>query len=112
MSLFIEPSIVDINTSKRLGADCVELHTGKYCNFFHDKRKKKLLFHLIKKASSYAFGLGLEVHAGHGLTYKSAKAISKIQHITELNIGHFIVSESVYIGLHKVIKNFKRILKV
>jgi len=112
VSLFIEPSIVDINTSKRLGADCVELHTGKYCNFFYDKRKNKLLFNLIKKASSYAFDLGLEVHAGHGLTYKSAKAISKIQHITELNIGHFIVSESVYIGLQKVIKNFKRILKV
>ena len=64
-----------------------------------------------KNGKQYEVVIGLEVHAGHGLTYKSAKIISKINEITEFNIGHFIISESIFIGLKKTIINFKRILK-
>ena len=65
----------------------------------------------INKAVDLAAELGLDVHAGHGLTYKSAKIISKIKKIKEFNIGHFLIGEAIYIGLPTVIKNFKKILK-
>ena len=65
----------------------------------------------IKKAVNLANQLGLEVHAGHGLTYSSAKVISKIKHLKELNIGHFIVSESIFLGLKKTISKFKKIIR-
>ena len=65
----------------------------------------------IYKCSKLAKKIGLEVHAGHGLDYYSVKALSKINEIQEFNIGHFIVGESIFYGLAKIIKNFKRILK-
>ncbi len=110
VSLFIEPRLKDIEIAKKLGADCIELHTGKYCNKSNTFKNNKKEFREIKKAASYAKKNSLEVHAGHGLTYKTAKEISKIDIITEFNIGHFIVSESIFIGLKKAIFNFKRIL--
>ena len=110
VSLFIEPNISDVKKSKVLGADCVELHTGKFCNLLNNRKKLKPEFSRIKKAASFAKHIGLEVHAGHGLNYKSAKLISKIGSITELNIGHFIISESILLGLHQSIKNFRKIL--
>ena len=110
VSLFIEPKIADINLSKTLGADCVEIHTGKYCNSINDKKKVDTEFIKLKKAASYADKISLEVHAGHGLTYKSANKISKIKYISELNIGHFIIAESIFFGLKKTIRNFKNII--
>ena len=65
----------------------------------------------IKKAAKFAHDIGLEVHAGHGLTYKSAKILSKINQITEFNIGHFLIGESIFLGLKNVIKRFKRAIK-
>ena len=111
MSLFIEPSIKDIKISKYLGVDCLEFHTGKICNLINQKRSFKLEFSKIKKAVNYATDLGLDVHAGHGLTYKSAKIISKIKKIKEFNIGHFLIGESIYIGMPSTIKKFQKILK-
>ena len=73
------------------------------------KSTKKALTNL-SKASSYAKKIKLEVHAGHGLTYKSVKPILKIKTISELNIGHFIISESLFVGLKETIKNFKKII--
>ena len=110
VSLFIEPNFQDIKISKDILADCVELHTGSFCNSFNKKKniKKELLN--LKKASFYANKIGLEVHAGHGLTYKSLSKISNIKHIKEFNIGHFIIADSIFIGLNKSIKNFKKIL--
>ena len=64
----------------------------------------------LKKAANYANTLGLLVHAGHGLNYKSTKLLSKIRYISELNIGHFIISESIFIGLSNVIKRLKKII--
>ena len=111
MSLFIEPNLEDLRLSKFLGADCVEMHTGKICNLINKKKNYKKELDRIKKAVNYGNSLGLEVHAGHGLTYKSAKILSKIKGIKEFNIGHFIIGESIFIGLAKTIKLFRKIIK-
>jgi len=110
VSLFIEPNINDIKLSYILGADCVELHTGQFCNLFNKRKKTSDSYLRLKKSSIYAKKKGLEVHAGHGLTYKSAYKISKIDDISEFNIGHFIISESIFIGLEKTIIKFKKII--
>ena len=110
VSLFIEPKISDIILSKKLGADCEELHTGRYCNLFNKKKKIKHEFSRIKKSAFYAKKVFLQVHAGHGLTYKTAYLISKINSISEFNIGHFIIAESMFISLRKAIMKFKKII--
>jgi len=110
VSLFIEPKISDVLLSKALGADCVELHTGRFCNLFNYKRNTKNEFLKLKKSALYAKTIGLNVHAGHGLTYNSAKEITKIKYISEFNIGHFIISESIFMGLKNSIKKFKKII--
>ena len=111
VSLFIEPSIKDIKTSKNLGVDCLEFHTGKICNLINKKKSYKSELSKINKAVNYATELGLDVHAGHGLTYESAKIISKIKKIKEFNIGHFLIGESIYFGMTSVIKKFQKVLK-
>ncbi len=110
VALFIEPKISDVIISKKIGADCVELHTGRYCNLFNNKNKTKSSFLSIKKAAIYGKKIGLDVHAGHGLTYDTLRHISKIHPISEFNIGHFIIAESIFIGLKKSIKKFKKII--
>ena len=110
VSLFVEPKISDIKTSKELGADCVEIHTGKYCNLYNNKKNFQKEFVKIKKSSVFAKKIGLIVHAGHGLTYKSIKKISKIKSISEFNIGHFIIAESIFSGLKESIIRFKKII--
>ena len=111
VSLFIEPSLNDIKESKNLNADCVEIHTGKLCNLINDNKKYNRELDNIKKAVKLGINLGLEVHAGHGLTYKSSKILSKLKGISEFNIGHFLVGEAIFVGLGQTIKNFKKILK-
>jgi pyridoxine 5-phosphate synthase len=111
VTLFIEPKISDVVLSKKLGADSIEIHTGKYCNLFNSKKNTKNEFKKIKKSAISANKIGLDVHAGHGLTYETAYLISRIKCISELNIGHFIIAESVFIGLNNSIKKFKNILK-
>ena len=111
VSLFIEPTIKDIKTSKYLGVNGIEFHTGRICNLINKKKSFKSELSKINKAVNYATELGLDVHAGHGLTYKSAKIISKIKKIKEFNIGHFLVGEAIYVGLPAAIKKFQKILK-
>ena len=111
VSLFIEPNLKDIKDSKNLDADCVEIHTGKFCNLVNKNKNYKKELAKIKNAINYGNKLGLEIHAGHGLTYKSARILSNIQGIKEFNIGHFLVGESIFIGLEKAIKKFKKIIK-
>ena len=109
VSLFIEPSIKDIYLSKNFyNSDCIEIHTGKICNLINAKKPYKKEFKKIEKAARYAHSIGLRVHAGHGLTFKSARILSKIKFITEFNIGHFLIGESVFLGLKNVIKRFKK----
>jgi len=110
VSLFIEPKISDVKLSKLLGVNCVELHTGKYCNLFNNNKKTKIAFANLKKCAFFGKKIGLDVHAGHGLTYKSAHKVSKIEDISEFNIGHFIISDSLFIGIEKTIKKFKKII--
>ena len=110
ISLFIEPKIQDINLAKKLGTDCIEIHTGRFCNYVNMKKSYKKELNAIKKAVNFANNLGLEVHAGHGLTYKSSKILTKVKGIKEYNIGHFLVGESIFLGMSKTIKKFKEIL--
>ena len=110
VSLFIEPSLKDIMKSKYLNADCVEIHTGKLCNLINKKKNYKNELKKIQKAVILGNSLGLEVHAGHGLTFDSAKILSKIQGIEEFNIGHFLIGESIFLGLKNSIKKFRKIL--
>ena len=110
VSLFINPNLSDIKLAKEINSNCIELHTGKYCNLFNKNFNTFAEFNKIKKAANYAKKIGLEVHAGHGLNYHSADKISNIKNISELNIGHFIISESIFNSLNKVIKNFKKII--
>jgi pyridoxine 5-phosphate synthase len=111
VSLFIEPKLSDVNKAKSLNADCIEIHTGKFCNLVNKKKKFKKEFDKIKKAIILGNRLGLEVHAGHGLTFDSAKILSKIKGIQEFNIGHFLIGESIFVGLSNGIKKFKKIIK-
>ena len=111
VSLFIEPNLKDIKDSKNLNADCVEIHTGKFCNLVNKNKNYKKELVKIKNAINYGNKLGLEIHAGHGLTYKSARILSNIQGIKEFNIGHFLVGESIFVGLERTIKKFKNIIK-
>ena len=110
-SLFINPSIKDVKLSKELNADCIEIHTGRISNLVKSKRKYSKELNRIKKCSILANKLNIEVHAGHGLDYKTTKILNKIKEIEEFNIGHFIIGESIFIGLSNVIKNFKKIIK-
>ena len=109
-SLFIEPSIRDIKIAKIIQADCIEIHTGKICNLYNKKKNINNEIKKIKKAVNYANHIGLEVHAGHGITFSSAKILSKIKGIREFNIGHFLIGESIFIGIRDSIKKFKKIL--
>ena len=111
VSLFIEPSLKDLEKAKKLDVDCVEIHTGKLCNLINNKKDYKKELNKIHKAVNKGNELGLEVHAGHGLTYTSAKILTKIKGIQEFNIGHFLVGESIFGGMPSTIKKFKKILK-
>ena len=111
VSLFIEPRSKDIMLAKTLDADCIEIHTGKLCRLVNEKRSYTEEIKKISKAVSIGNKIGLEVHAGHGLTYKSAKILSKIKGIKEFNIGHFLIGESIFIGLANSIKKFRKIIR-
>ena len=110
-SLFVNPSIKDIRISKQINTDCIEIHTGKLANLVKSKNNHSKELKRIKQCSSYAKKLGIEVHAGHGLDYKTTKILSKINEIKEFNICHYLIGESIFYGLKKVIINFKKIIK-
>ncbi len=110
-SLFINPSIKDIKQANLIGTDCIEIHTGKISNLVKKKKNYKNELIKIKTCARYAQSLGLEIHAGHGLDYQTTSILKRIEQITEYNIGHFIIGESIQYGLKNVIKNFKNILK-
>ena len=110
-SLFINPTYNDVLLSKELGAECIEIHTGRFANLVKSKKKTYNELLRIKKSCRLANDIGLEVHAGHGLDYKSTEILSKITEIKEFNIGHFIIGESIFYGIKTVIKKFKKIIK-
>ena len=110
-SLFINPSISNIKISKSLKADCIEIHTGNFANLVKTKKDYSKEFKKIKDCSILAHNLGIEVHVGHGLDFKATKILMKIKQIQEFNIGHFIIGESIFYGITKVIRNFKKIIR-
>ena len=102
VSLFIEPEEVQINASAAIGADLVELHTGAFAN----AQGAAQLAHLerIERASVQAFEAGLKVNAGHGINYSNIRMIRKVPHLSDLNIGHSIVSRAVFVGLEAAVR--------
>ena len=110
-SLFVNPSIKDIKISKFINTKCVEFHTGKISRLVKNKKRYQKELNNIVKCSKYAESIGIEVHAGHGLDYKTTKILSNIKEIKEFNIGHFIIGESVFYGLNKIVNKFKKICK-
>ena len=110
-SLFINPNLEDVNLAKKIGSRCIEIHTGKISNKIKKKQSYVNDLKNIKKCAKLGKLLGLEVHAGHGIDYKTAKILSRIKEIEEFNIGHFIIGESIFDGFKHTIKKFKRIIK-
>ena len=110
-SLFINPNLEDVNLAKKIGSRCIEIHTGKISNKIKNKQSYVKDLENIKKCAKLGKLLGLEVHAGHGIDYKTAKILSRIKEIEEFNIGHFIIGESIFDGFKHTIKKFKRIIK-
>ena len=110
-SLFINPTIKDVIYSKRINANCVEIHTGKISNLIKKKKNYSKELKIIKKCAVFANSLGVEVHAGHGIDYKTIKILAKINEIKEFNIGHFIIGEAISIGLKNVIKKINKSIK-
>ena len=109
VSLFIEADELQIRTASDLGADIVEFHVGKYCELLEVEKidLAQIEFDRYVNMAKFAGDLGLEVHLGHGLTYQSAKNLSKIEEVREMNIGHFLIGEAIYYGMNKVIKKMK-----
>jgi len=131
VSLFIDPDFEQIKKSSQIGAEMIELHTGKYANLhlalntninktpfkvFENldritlKKELELELNLIKDAAKLGVDLGLEVAAGHGLNYQNVKEIVKIREISELNIGHSIIANSIFIGLFEAVRKMKRLI--
>lgn len=109
VSLFIEPDVAQLRAAKEIGAPVVELHTGAYCDA-HEPRNREAELDRIVKAAINAEELGLECHAGHGLTFDSVIPVAAIGSIMELNIGHFLVGEAIFIGLENAIKEMRRLM--
>ncbi|MBU2272408.1 MAG: pyridoxine 5'-phosphate synthase [Alphaproteobacteria bacterium] len=105
VSLFIEPAPEQVEAAHAVGAQVVELHTGRYCHLSGDDRA--LEFARLQAAASRAVDLGLEVHAGHGLDYETAADLLAIPEVRELNIGHFLIGEAVFTGLTHAIHRMR-----
>ena len=112
VSLFIGHEAEQIEAAARIGAAVVELHTGAYCDFHaageDDKRDAELA--RLADGARLAHALGLEVHAGHGLTYETVKPIAAIPQVMELNIGHFLIGEAIFLGLDGAIREMCRLM--
>ncbi len=112
VSMFIDPDFSQADASHSMGADVVEIHTGTYCEavIAGDRPKISTELERITKMAAYASGLGLEVHAGHGLTYGSVGPIAELTDIVELNIGHFLVGEAIFGGLDSSIRRMRALM--
>ncbi|WP_404426829.1 pyridoxine 5'-phosphate synthase [Thalassospira australica] len=110
VSLFIEASKTQLDAAKHLGAPVVEIHTGAYCDAVGDVRDREL--ERIRDAVRYGASIGLEVHAGHGLSFDTVSPIAAMPEIAELNIGHFLIGEAVFTGLENSITEMRRLMGV
>lgn len=110
VSLFVDSSIDQIKLAKELGSDIIEIHAGEFCRKVHDRLDFQKELNTIKEAASFAKSVGLETHVGHGVTFDSIIELSKINEVREFNIGHFIISESLFLGLETTIKKMKTLI--
>ncbi len=114
VSLFIEPEAEAIEAARSIGAPAVELHTGAWCNAVADGASEKAAaeFARLKRAAEKAAALGIECHAGHGLDYDTARQISALPQVVELNIGHFLIAEAVFVGLAAAIQKMRAAMAI
>ncbi|MCY3673286.1 MAG: pyridoxine 5'-phosphate synthase [Alphaproteobacteria bacterium] len=105
VSLFIEPDPAQLRAAVALGAPVVELHTGRYCELAGEAQQAEL--ERIRSAAALADELGLECHAGHGLTYDNVGPVAAIPTVAELNIGHFMVGEAIFVGLVETVRRMR-----
>ncbi|MCA0418270.1 MAG: pyridoxine 5'-phosphate synthase [Proteobacteria bacterium] len=110
VSLFIEPDEAPIAMAAKLGAPVVELHTGSWCHAVIDGEAAKAEAEFQRLANGAALGakLGLEVHAGHGLDYDTARTLARVPAFVEFNIGHFLIGEAIFIGLDEAIRRMRQ----
>ncbi|MBL6779101.1 MAG: pyridoxine 5'-phosphate synthase [Paracoccaceae bacterium] len=112
VSIFIAADQRQIDAAHRIGAQVIELHTGSYCDFHAEGRfeERDAELERMREMSAYAHSLGLEVHAGHGITYDTVQPIAAFPEVMELNIGHFIIGEAIFRGLHPAIAEMRRLM--
>jgi len=112
VSLFVATDKRQIDAASRIGANIVELHAGPYCDAYSDGHFDVAETELekLRDMSAYAHSLGLEVHAGHGITYDTVKPIAKFPEVVELNIGHFLIGEAIFLGLQPAIKKMRDLM--
>ncbi len=111
VSLFVEPDLKQIEAAKKLGADIIEIHVGRYCDLESgDLRAKE--FARIQAAAKLADELNIECHAGHGLTYETVAPVAAIPNMKELNIGHFLIGEAIFVGLDTAIRKMRNLMDV
>jgi pyridoxine 5-phosphate synthase len=108
VSLFIEADPRQLDAAVSLGAPVVELHTGRYCEIEGEAQKAELA--RIQKAAAYCASVGLECHAGHGLNFDNVTPIAAIPNVRELNIGHFLIGEAIFVGLKDAIREMRRLM--
>jgi pyridoxine 5-phosphate synthase len=112
VSIFIAADKRQIDAAHRIGAQVIELHTGAYCDAHAegDIKTRDAELEALREMSTYAHSLGLEVHAGHGLTYDTVQPIAAFPEVMELNIGHFLIGESIFRGLAPAIQEMRRLM--
>ena len=112
VSLFVEPDPVQLDAAASLGAPVVELHTGAYAHAVidGDAARTAELLERIRAAAVYGAGLGLEIHAGHGLTFDNVTPVAAIGEIAELNIGHFLIGEAIFSGLDSAVRRMRMLM--
>jgi len=108
VSLFIEPERAQLDAAVALGAPVVELHTGTYAELDGDAKSTELA--RIAAAAAHAEAIGLECHAGHGLTYDNLAPVASITNVVELNIGHFLIGEAVFSGLDNAVRHMRLLM--
>ncbi|WP_091738158.1 pyridoxine 5'-phosphate synthase [Phenylobacterium immobile] len=111
VSCFIDADEAQVRASKSAGAQVVELHTGAYCEAVrHSSPEAPRILAELRAAAQLAVSLGLEVHAGHGIDYETVKAVAAIPELAELNIGHFLIGEAIFIGLGPAIQRMRELM--
>jgi len=112
VSLFVATDKRQIDAASRIGANIVELHAGPYCDAFSEGHFDVAETELekLRDMATYAHSLGLEVHAGHGITYDTVKPIAEFPEVVELNIGHFLIGEAIFLGLQPAIRKMRDLM--